>query len=191
MKKKMILAIAAACLAAAGGCSPKTAEWNGETEYYAHVAMAVDETDPYACVGAADYVFAGTVTDVVSNVIPDEPDGSDADLSVYDIQVTQNIKGELVQNVTCSKHGGFKKDGTMMLLFSDNRQDSGLPEEGKSYIFMAYVQPDGSLTLSEFFDNREYSEELLLEYTEYCQNEKPFERERFVSDFDAGRDGAS
>ena len=183
--KKQIVWGAWFCIAVLlAGCSAKTAAWNGKIEYYARVSMVVDETNLYEYVGMVDYVFAGTVEEIVKNVIPDEPGGSDADLSVYKIQVNQNLKGELVENVECSKHGGLKKDGTMMLLFSDNSQDSGLPEVGKEYVFLAYAQADGSLTLSEFFDNRPYDSELLQEYLEYCSNEIPFDRLRFISSFD-------
>ena len=65
-------------------------------------------------------------------------------------------------------------DGNMIM-------DNGLPEVGKQYIFLAYSQQDGSLTLSEILDNREYSEDLLAEYMDYVDNEIPYERERFVS----------
>ena len=72
----------------------------------------------------------------------------------------------------------------MMLIFSDKGADTGLPESGNQYIFLAYAQPDGSLTLSEFFDNRQYSDELLQEYLNYCNNEITFDRTRFTSNLD-------
>ena len=98
-----------------------------------------------------------------------------------------DLKGELTEIVECSKHGGFKKDGTMMLICSDNSADTGLPESGNQYIFLAYAQSDGSLTLSEFFDNRQYSDELLQEYLDYCNNEVTFDRTRFISNFDKSK----
>ena len=168
-------------------CGAKSVTWNGDTEYYAHVNMVVDETNLYEYVGAVDYVFVGTVEKIVKNVIPDEPNSSDADLSVYKIRVDENLKGELTENIEGSKHGGFKKDGTMMLMFSDRSKDTGLPESGNQYIFLAYAQPDGSLTLSEFFDNRQYNDDLLQEYLDYCSNEVLFDRTRFVSSYDKSR----
>ncbi len=186
--KKNVLLIAALCvLLTLSGCSKKTVEWNGNVEYYARVSMVVDETDLYAYVGVVDYVFVGTVEEVVRNVIPDEPGGSGEDLSVYKLRVVKNLKGELAENIECSKHGGLRKDGTMLLMFSDRSKDTGLPEAGKQYIFLAYAQSDGSLTLSEFFDNRPYNEALLREYTDYCENEVPFDRTRFVSKYDKGQ----
>lgn len=188
MKKNILLgALFLMILSLLSGCSSKTVTWNGDVEYYAHVSMVVDETDLYAYVGVVDYVFVGTVEEIVQNVIPDEPGGSDEDLSIYKIQVDENLKGELVESIECSKHGGLKKDGTMMLMFSDRSNDSGLPEKGNQYIFLAYAQSDGSLTLSEFFDNRPY-DELFQEYLDYCNNEIPFDRTRFVSDFDKSQE---
>ena len=184
MKKSAVWGVLFCIALSLTGCVAKTAVWNGETEYYAHVSMVVDETNLYEYVGAADHVFVGTVEKIVKNVVPDEPGGSDEDLSVYKIHVNQNLKGELVEDIECSKHGGLRKDGTMMLIFSDNSRDSGLPEAGKEYIFLAYAQPDGSLTLSEFFDNRPYDGELLREYQDYCSNEITFDRTRFISSFD-------
>lgn len=60
---------------------------------------------------------------------------------------------------------------------------TGLPEVEKQYIFPAYAQSDGSLTLSEVFDNREYNEDLAAEYSDYSDNEIPFERKRFTSKY--------
>lgn len=188
MKRNTVLGLLFCMILSLAGCSAKTTTWNGNVEYYAHVSMVVDETNLYEYVGIVDYVFVGTVEEIVKNVVPDEPGGSDEDLSVYKIQVDKNLKGELAENIECSKHGGLKKDGTMMLLFSDNSNDSGLPETGNQYIFLAYAQPDGSLTLSEFFDNRPYDDELLQEYLDYCKNEVPFDRSRFVSNFDKGQE---
>lgn len=41
----------------------------------------------------------------------------------------------------------------------------------------------GGLVLSEIFDNREYTDSLLEEYLDYCDNEITFDRERFISKY--------
>lgn len=189
MKKRITIPVifSLCALVSLAGCSQRTVEWNGETEYYANVFMVFDETNMYEYAGAVDYVFAATVEEVVSDLIPDVPNGSDEDLSYYRLRVDKNIKGALAETVECAKHGGFRKDGTMMLICSDSKYDTGLPEVGRRYIFMAYAQPDGSLTLSEFFDDRPCDDELIGEYEDYCANEVPLDRERFVSSFDEGR----
>ena len=164
--------------------------WNGETECLGQLTMVLDFTNPYEYVGIVDYVFVGTVDEIEDIVLPDKRTEFEQSFSTYHIRVDKNLKGELVEDIVCSKMGGLKSDGTMLLVAAETPDgklvlDNGLPELGRQYVFMAYGQPDGSLTLSEIFDNREYNEELLEEYQEYVENEIPFDRERFVSDFDA------
>lgn len=146
---------------------------------YTHITIALDETDLYQYVGAVDYIFVGVVKEANTNITEDN------DKSTYKIEVTDNLKGELADEIECSKHGGILKDGTMLLYESDNLQDVGLPEVGGTYIFMAYAQPDGSLLLSEFWGNVKFSEEELNRFHNYIDNEIPYERERFSSEYDA------
>lgn len=139
MKKfrfNMLILLALFCiLFSLTSCGAKTVTWNGDTEYYAHVNMVVDETNLYEYVGAVDYVFVGTVEEIVKNIVPDEPGSSDADLSVYKIRVDENLKGELTENIECSKHGGFKKDGTMMLIFQIGARTQGFQKAGINTFF--------------------------------------------------------
>ena len=177
---KRLIILITACVICLCGCSSSAVNIPGnEKDYFAHVTMEIDETDPYAYAGAVDYIFAGTVTRILSNKIT-----ASNTKSRYAIQVDENIKGELKEIVEAYKVGGVRKDGLVLLVESDRRQDSGLPEEGKSYVFMAYAQEDGTLLLSEFFDDRECNEALIEEYREYYENEIPFERERYRSKYD-------
>ena len=169
-------------------CSTKTVEWNGKTECLAEILMITDFTNPYEYVGMVDYVFVGTVTDTERLVLPDKRKEHQDNYSTYKIHVDENVKGELVEDIVCSKLGGLNKDGTMLLIAAEAPDgsvilDNGLPEIGKQYVFMAYAQPDGRLILSEIFDNREYNQDLLYEYREYVENEIPYDRERFPSDY--------
>lgn len=60
-----------------------------------------------------------------------------------------------------------------------------IPQEGKTYIFMAYGQPDGELILEEFSGDIEYTDEGLKEmYMDYIENEIPKEQEGFISKYD-------
>ncbi|MCR5294509.1 MAG: hypothetical protein K6E30_04970 [Lachnospiraceae bacterium] len=93
-----------------------------------------------------------------------------------------------MEEIVCSKLGGLKKDGTMLLIAAEAPDgsmilDNGLPELGKQYVFMTYGQPDGRLTLSEIFDNREFTQDLLNEYRDYVENEIPQDRDRYPSDY--------
>ena len=73
---------------------------------YTHITMALDETDLYQYVGAVDYIFVGVVQEANTNITEDN------DKSTYKIEVTDNLKGELADEIECSKHGGILKDGT-------------------------------------------------------------------------------
>lgn len=159
-------------------CAAKPVEWNGKT-VYTHVTMGIDETNLFGYVGAVDYVFVGKVTEAAYAVTEEN------DKSSYKIHVEKNIKVELVSDIQGSKHGGILEDGTMLLYESDKIQETGLPEVGETYIFMAYGQSDGELLLSEFWGTVEYTEESLAQYENYVQNQFAVERERFVSKYDA------
>ena len=172
-------------------CGKTTVEWNGKTENMANLTMVSDITNLYVYVGLVDYVFVGTVEEIEHNVIPEKIKEHNDSYSEYRIIVDKNLKGNLVSEITCRKMGGFKKDGTMLLVSAEVPGgriilDNGLPEVGRQYVFLAYAQPDGSLTLSEIFDNREYDEDILNEYMEYINHELPSDRERFASIYDSG-----
>lgn len=188
MKKKLCKAISTIlCLSLIFGLTAcaKADTWNGETECLGELTMVLDFTNLYEYVGIVDHVFVGTVEEA-EYYIPEKRTEYEQSFSQYQIHVDENLKGELIDTITCSKMGGLKKDGTMLLIAAETPNgnlimDNGLPEVGKQYIFLAYSQQDGSLTLSEILDNREYSEDLLAEYMDYVDNEIPYERERFVT----------
>lgn len=195
MKKLFVLVLALVCVVLISVVfavsSGDEVTWNGETECLGQLTMVLDFTNPYVYAGIVDYVFVGTVEDR-DVVIPERRTEFEQSFSTYHIRVDRNLKGGLAEEIVCSKMGGLKKDGTMLLIAAETPNgklvlDNGLPEIGKQYVFLAYAQPDGSLTLSEIFDNREYDTRLLEEYTDYVENEIPYDRERFVSEYDALR----
>ncbi len=190
MKKAIGLITLIAVMFSLSACGKTTVEWNGETENMANLLMVSDITNLYEYVGLVDYVFVGTVDEIERNVIPDKINEHNDSYSEYRIIVYKNLKGRLVSEITCRKMGGLKNDGTMLLVSAEVPggriiPDNGLPELGKQYIFLAYAQPDGSLTLSEIFDDREYDAELLNEYIEYIDHEIPNDRERYTSKYDS------
>ncbi len=83
----------------------------------------MDETGLYRYAGAVDYIFVGKVREADTSITEDD------DKSTYLIQVSENLKGELVEEVECSKHGGILEDGTMLLYESDKLKDSGRAEK--------------------------------------------------------------
>lgn len=158
------------------GCS-FSPSWNGKIVYN-HVTLTIDETNLYEYVGSVDYVFVGQVVDAAYLI-------KDVDQkSTYQIHVVENLKGELVENIEVSKHGGLLKDGTMVLYESDFIQETGLPQVNETYLFMAFGQSDGSLLLSEFYGNVAYDETNYSEYKKYVENEIALDRKRFLSIYD-------
>ena len=185
--RKLIVFILCICITFLVTSCENNVTWNGKTESIGTLTMVLDFTNLYEYVGIVDHVFVGTV-EVADYNISEDMAQYESSLSKYQIRVDRNLKGQLVENIECSKIGGLKKDGTMLVVAAETPNgkmvmDTGLPEVGKQYIFLAYTQPDGSLTLSEIFDNREYNEALLVEYLNYIENEISFDRERFVSEY--------
>lgn len=193
MKKLLSFIVMIAVVLSLSACGKPVVEWNGKTEEMANLMMVSDISNQFEYVGIVDYVFVGTVKEIAHNVIPDKIKKHEDSYSEYRITVDENLKGNLVSEISCRKMGGFRKDGTMLLISAEvpgGRMilDNGLPEVGRQYIFLAYAQPDGSLTLSEIFDKREYDEDLFEEYVEYVKNEIPHDRERFTSIYDVDSD---
>ncbi|WP_201786295.1 cell surface protein [Peribacillus muralis] len=175
--------------------------------------FAVDVDDPKETVGDADYVFIGRVDEdvdtVYKNPVTIETRDGTKEVSTpytnYKVTVLQNIKGDLVTDtsIPIQKAGGINEDGSSVVLY----EDDALPEEGKSYVFLAYAQDDESLLVSGPNSN-EYVEgikqdvtsekmekgtaslneeaiEVVSEYENAFENEKPTERNRSESEFDA------
>lgn len=187
MKRIIASALCILLVFSLSGCS-RDVVWNGKTEAIARLSMVQDISDMRKYIGMVDYVFIGTVEEIIDDVLPSKIKKHEDYYSSYKIHVDYNLKGELVDEVTVSKMGGYKKDGTMCIVSAETPtgkmiNDSGLPELNKQYVFMAYAQSNGSLTLSEIFDNREYSNALLEEYLDYIDNEIVFDRERFISKY--------
>lgn len=161
------------------GCRSKVIEHNGKVEY-AHISMAIDETDMYIYAGSSDYIFIGTVESVLNEKV-----NYDSPYSSYSIKVDENLKGNLKSKIQCDKAGGYMKDGTLLLYESDNLRDSGLPKVGKQYVFMAYAQEDGRLLITELNGNIEYAgKDMKKSYLDYINNEIENDRQRFISKYD-------
>lgn len=175
--------------------------------------FAVDVDDPKETVGDADYVFIGRVDEdvdtIYKNPVTIETRDGTKEVSTpytnYKVTVLQNIKGDLVTDtsIPIQKAGGINEDGSSVVLYEDDE----LPEEGKSYVFLAYAQEDESLLVSGPNSN-EYVEgikqdvtsekmekgkaslneeaiEVVSEYKNAFENEIPTDRDRSESEFDA------
>ena len=107
----------------------------------ANITMVSDITDLKIHVGIVDYVFVGTVEKIEHNVIPANIK-QHLDLYIeYKKTVEENLKGNLVSEISCRKMGGFKKDGTMLLISAEVPGgriilDNGLSETEKNTYFL-------------------------------------------------------
>lgn len=190
MKIKMKIALMLICILFLSACSSqKVIEWNGEMEYY-HLTMVYDETNMYETVGQVDYIFIGTVDEVLDNAVDYNTSNNMDTYSRYAITVEENLKGELTKNIECYRHGGYLSDGTLLYPRSDRIENTrDIPQEGKTYIFMAFGQSDGELILEEFFGDIEYIDESQKEmYMDYIENEIPKEEEGLISKYDVNYD---
>ncbi|MEI5905966.1 hypothetical protein WAK64_02645 [Bacillus spongiae] len=162
------------------GCSLKSeVEPNGQVAYN-HLTLDLDETNLYEYAGTMDYIFIGTVEEIVDDIV-----NSDFPNRIYRIKVNENLKGKLVTTVEVKKQGGYNNEGTLILNETDQSKDNGLPQVNKQYIFMTYSQVDGSLLLAEINGNIELTDELMKkEYQDYIKNEIEDSRKRFISKYD-------
>ncbi len=118
-------------------------------------SYVVDVKDNKAVVGKADYVFAGHVVSVdkieyrnslfVDNFIG-LPKFTGTPYMQYTVQVTENIKGELItdETIIVYKQGGIAFDRHAFLAF----ENDFYPKEDEDYIFIAFTQNDGSLLVA-------------------------------------------
>jgi len=116
-------------------------------------ASYVINNDNYAeLVGYYDYVFCGTVKEVLeiqyeeTRIGGDNPRVDYEPYTVYRVEVLENIKGKLKKNkdVVLYKHGGLSKDQEYYLVM----EGDCLPEVGKTYLFNSWVKENGELGIS-------------------------------------------
>ncbi len=170
--------------------------------FYQPACFSIDITDVYQVVGDADYVFAADVLrkedTVYRHMVDVETDEGTQQMgrpyTRYAVKVTQNIKGSLRtdEEIALYKSGGVEQDHSAIVLFEGDE----LPEAGKSYLFVAYAQPDGTLLLvgphsqaqlaGSFADKmslnaRETAQHVIDVYIDACAHEKSVDRNRYVS----------
>ncbi|MFC6315611.1 hypothetical protein ACFQHW_08560 [Lapidilactobacillus achengensis] len=115
----------------------------------------INVTDPKAVVGSGNYVFVGKVTELTGTTYEDKVPLERANGSVeyvgsaytqYQVKVLTNLKNKLITNkpINLAKQGGLREDKTAYDLFENDT----LPQAGKTYLFIAYTQQDGSLLVS-------------------------------------------
>ena len=121
------------------------------SEYYA--SYAYDNSTPEKAIGGVDYVFVGKVNKIIrteykfptQSVIDGEIKTVYMPYTIYNVTVTDNIKGELITNtnIELSQMGGLKEDEQSYLFL----KGMGLLSNENYYIFLAYTQEDGTLLI--------------------------------------------
>lgn len=148
---------------------------NGKINY--DIVIVTEETNPYYQTGFADYVFIGKVSKEIERTFSSYGSAR----TIYEIEVTENLKGNLQDIIEVTYPGGYDKDGTLILHKGDNITDEGLLDIGETYIFMGAGQPDGTILLQDLYADIPYSEENKEKYLDYIANQENIDRERFKS----------
>ena len=101
--------------------------------------------------------------------------------TIYEIEVTENLKGDLQNIIKVTYPGGYDKDGTLILHKGDYITDEELPKIGENYIFVGIGQPNGTILLQDLYSDTPYTEENKEKYLDYINNQENVDRERFKS----------
>ena len=109
----------------------------------------------------------------------DSDDGSAR--TIYEIEVTENLKGNLQNLIKVTYPGGYDEEGTLILHKGDYITDEELPKIGDRYIFVGIGQPNGTILLQDLYADIPYTEENKEKYLEYINNQENVNRERFKS----------
>lgn len=173
-KKRMLLvapAIAAAIALSVGGSALffENAPVNQEVQNIS-ASYAFDVTDQKQLVGWADNVFIGRVKETKGT------SNEDGFLETqFEVEVAENIKGELNGNITVNQQGGY--EGNKLLLVENDQ----LLKEGESYLFVSrYNKKHGWHTIVPAYgdiliENETHKEEIISIYKAAYENEVPFE----------------
>ena len=96
-------------------------------------SMVYDMSTKEKSIGAVDNVFVAKINNIVKTVY----DENDIPSTIYEIEVIENIKGNLPSNKTIklTQKGGLNKDQKSYTFY----ENAYLLEEGQEYIILAFV----------------------------------------------------
>lgn len=96
-------------------------------------SMVYDMSTKEKSIGAVDNVFIAKINNIVKTVY----DENDIPSTIYEIEVIENIKGNLPSNKTIelTQKGGLNKDQKSYTFY----ENAYLLEEGQEYIILAFV----------------------------------------------------
>jgi hypothetical protein len=131
-------------------------------------SSVIDTSNPKSVVGFSDNVFIGKVikqVDTRNDIYPE---------TQFEVQVLDNIKGELSGNIKVNQAGGY--DGEYLFLMDGDP----LLKEGQTYVFATrYLKEENWHTLIPVggdipFHNEAEKKELIEKYKLYYKEEIPF-----------------
>ncbi len=93
-------------------------------------------------IGYSDFVFVGTVDEVIGSYYDEEKDLMP--YTKYKMTIKNNYKGNLQEKIIISKNGGYDEDGTLHLFKTDAGVEDML-ELNESYLILANAQSNGEL----------------------------------------------
>lgn len=105
---------------------------------------------PNEVVNQNDFVFVGkvtkhlyTTTDMDKTILP---------LTYYEVELLDNIKGEIERKIVLCNFGGYAEDGYLYML-----EENTLPIVDEIYIFIVSQKPDGSFLIEHEFQKVQIS----------------------------------
>lgn len=114
------------------------------------MSYAFDHDDLKYYMRDVDYVFLGNIEKEIGTDYEEKEIINGEEVSTpytkYEVKVTKTLKGDFSQgdNIQIKKMGGISENGKQYYLC----EDDVIPEEGKNYIFLGYVQPNGELLVA-------------------------------------------
>lgn len=113
---------------------------------YSQASYAYDITDPKQNAGVADYIFIGYVSKILRT---EQESQYHSPETVYEIEVLENLKGEIQPTVELYKRGGVIQKGFLESLYIGRTvvcyEGDFLPKIGDVCMFYTLAQEDGRL----------------------------------------------
>ena len=188
MKKKIVICfISCVCFLCAIGITYYSYSKNvGDVFKTASLVVHPDDEEDF--MGFNDHAFIGKVVSHLGS--GEHIRGVNIDpYNLYEVEVIENIKGELKDKVVVETSCGYDKYGNFHA-FEIDGEVGELPEVGEEYIFMTITQESGNLLVDipqtqikvENKSGRRKGE-LINKYRRIYQNEKPYKRERLKTKY--------
>lgn len=106
-------------------------------------SLAYDMSTPSKAIGAVDNVF----TAKIGRILETKYDANEMPITIYEIEVLENIKGKLPTNIKIQLHqmGGIRKDNKNYVFF----ENTNLLEKDEEYLILAFVPfEEGNLVIN-------------------------------------------